>query len=87
MTGAIGDQKAVLVFEPDAQCAGTMYEGRFAGSLDEIHAGLLGAGIDNHTLEPTVSGANVYIVDLDGSMADTIDAYADAYDVGLRALG
>ncbi len=86
MKGAIGDQKAVLVFPPDEHGDSLMYQGHATGDVEDIHAGLLGAGIENHILEPTEGGASVHIADLDGSLGGKVNDYAGSQGVALQAL-
>jgi hypothetical protein len=76
MKGALGDQKAGLVFAHDPEGDGMFYQGHMDGSIADIHAALLDAGIENHSLSPAGNGANVYIADTDGSLAETVGAFA-----------
>jgi HK97 family phage portal protein len=61
MKGYLADQKAVLVFEPQAGGHHFMASFKATGTLNDIHSGLLQDGVAFHTLVPTAHGAQVYV--------------------------
>jgi hypothetical protein len=79
MKGYIADQKAVLMFEQQADGKATLAQFNATGPLANIHKNLLKDGIDNHTIVPTKDGATVYVVDMDGSSLDAVDKGAQRY--------
>lgn len=76
MKGYVGDQKSVVVFEPDM--AGENYMARFeaTGDLADIHTDLLKRGIEFHTLVPSDGGVTVYVFSDNAESLDVIDKAA-----------
>lgn len=80
MKGALGRQKSVLVFDDDENGPHQLYHITMPGaSLLEAHEELLKAGIEFHTLLPREAGAEVIVVDMDGSLKGKLDNFADGY--------
>jgi hypothetical protein len=79
MKGAIGDQKATLVFQeaPDGTAVLSSFPAK--GDLATIHQNLLDDGVAFHTIVPTQGGAMVYVADMDGSAVDAVKRAADRY--------
>lgn len=76
MKGWLGDQKSALLFTPDPKGEAYLASVPMRGSLDEIHAELLQAGLAFHTLQPTDGGATVHVYGTDQATADAVDAIA-----------
>jgi hypothetical protein len=72
MKGAVSNQKAVLVFQPDPEGREHMANFEMPGDLSQIHDQLLQGGLAFHTLEPTPGGAKVHIYATDQDTADAI---------------
>lgn len=72
MKASLAEQKAVLIFKPDAAGEQHMASFQAKGSLAEIHDNLLKNGLAFHTLEPTEDGAVVHILVGDQETADAV---------------
>lgn len=79
MKGYLADQKAVLVFEQQADGKDAMVQFHATGTVKKIHENLVKDGVENHTIVPTKDGAMVYVVDLNGSALEQIDKGAQRY--------
>lgn len=77
MKGALGQQKAVLVFNADKDGPNALYDATVGTPVEETHAALLKAGIPFHTLMPVGAGSTrVVVVDTDGSMGKAVGDFA-----------
>lgn len=86
MKAHIADQKSVLVFQQQERGVSVLAQFDAKGkNLAAITKNLAKDGIENHTIVPTkdkdgkVTGATVYIVDLDGSNLKKIEKAAKRY--------
>ena len=80
MEGHVADQKAVLVFEQQADGKAAMVQFYAkAKNLSQIDKHLNKVDLPNHTLVPVPGGAMVYIIDLDGAQLDKINEAAQKY--------
>jgi hypothetical protein len=84
MKGYLADQKSVLIFQDDEAGEAALFKFKATGSIGDIHDGLLKDGVQFHTLEQTVDGANVYVADLDGSAYDAVNKAAERYDTDVE---
>lgn len=75
MKAWIADQKAALVFQPNAGGKQFMAAFEAKGSLDEIHNHLLQSHVTFHTLEPRENGAVVHVY---GDGQETLDKVSSA---------
>jgi hypothetical protein len=76
MKGAVSNQKAVLVFNPDPKGPESMVSFELPGDLSQIHDQLLQGGLAFHTLEPTPGGAKVHIYSSDPETDAAIERVA-----------
>lgn len=88
MKGALGNQKAVLVFDSDPQGKSALYDMTIAGAPADVHERLLKAGIPFHTLVPQGNRTRVLVVDTDGAMGQDVGHFAVEYrTVAERTIG
>lgn len=77
MKGYLANQKQVLVFHQQQDGPAALYEFKAKGDLEDVHKKLLKDGVEFHTLVPTKNGIEVYVADLDGSMAQKVKEAAN----------
>lgn len=84
MKGWLGEQKAVLVFNPDKAGPAALYDMQVTDAPEDAHAALLKAGVPFHTLIPTDRGTRILVVDTDGALGQHVGDFAVAH--GTQAM-
>lgn len=82
MKAHLADQKSALIFKEQDGGKTVLASFSAKGSMEDIHKSLLEDGLANHTIVPTRGGAEVHVVDLDGSAMGAIKKGAQRYGEG-----
>lgn len=82
MKGLIGEQKAVLVFQPAEEGPQRLYEIELdSGDVQSTHDDLLAAGIEFHTLVPHADGKlSVFVYAQDDSLLGAVNTFMEQHD-------
>ena len=86
MKGYIADQKSVLVFAPDENGEHVLGKFHAEGDLEAIHVDLLKKDIAFHTIQPTGTGADIYVLAMDQETLDTVAVAAESYGSELEGI-
>lgn len=80
MKGYIANQKQVLVFQArDTGATDFLANFQANGKIEDIHSRLLADGVEYHTLEPSKTGATVYVYGSGQSDVDKVRKAAEHY--------
>ncbi len=88
MLGKAHDQDEVIALVYDSKGPNTVFETvipKAQASMVEVDDSLSATGLDGWSLKPEKGGTRVLILDIDGSAADKVKAFADFYGVEVDA--